>query len=122
MGTSTLGGQKYISLTTLRRSGAKVATPVWFVQRDGCIYVWAMATSGKVKRPRNNPEVSLAPCKLGGEPLGPYLEGVATISEDDSSEGLNKAFRTKYGLVFSLDKALTRLGGKKRIFVEIRLS
>ena len=100
----------------------KVATPVWFVEREGLIYVWTMASSGKVKRLRKNPEVMLAPCKVGGDPIGPYLQGLATLSEDDSSEGLNRAFRTKYGLVFSLDKALTKLGGKKRIFVEIKLS
>jgi PPOX class probable F420-dependent enzyme len=122
MSSPALEGHKYVSLATYRRNGIKVPTPVWFVQRDGRVYVWTMASSGKVKRLRNNPNVALAPCKMGGEPLGPYLEGVATMSEDDSSEGLNKAFRSKYGLLFVLDKVATRLWRRKRIFLEIKLS
>ncbi len=95
---------------------------MWFVHRDGRVYVWTMASSGKVKRLRNNPNVALAPCKMGGDPLGPYLEGVATMSEDDSSKELNDAFRSKYGLLFALDKVVTRLSRKKRVFLEIKLS
>ncbi len=122
MSSTALEGHKYVSLTTYRRSGAKVSTPVWFVQRDSRVYVWTMATSGKVRRLRNNPNVALAPCKVGGEPLGPYLEGVATMSEDDSSEELNKTFRSKYGMLMVLDKVATRLRHRKRVFLEIKLS
>lgn len=122
MSSTALEGHKYVSLTTYRRSGAKVSTPVWFVQRDSRVYVWTMATSGKVRRLRNNPNVALAPCKVGGEPLGPYLEGVATMSEDDSSEELNKTFRLKYGMLMVLDKVATRLRHRKRVFLEIKLS
>lgn len=120
--SSPLEGRKYISLTTYRRDGDKVPTPVSFVQRDGHVYVWTMVTSGKVKRLRNNPNVALAPCKVGGEALGPYVEGVATMSGDDSSEELNGAFRSKYGLLFALDRVVTRLSRKKRVFLEIKLS
>jgi PPOX class probable F420-dependent enzyme len=122
MSSSPLEDQKYISLTTYRRNGAKVPTPVWFVQRDGRVYVWTISTSGKVKRLRNNPNVALAPCRMGGEALGPYVEGVATMSEDDSSEELNQAFRSKYGLLFVVDRIVTRLSRRKRVFLEIKLA
>jgi PPOX class probable F420-dependent enzyme len=122
MSSSPLENQKYISLTTYRRNGLKVPTPVWFVQRDGRVYVWTISTSGKVKRLRNNPNVALAPCKMGGETLGPYVEGVATMSEDDSSEELNKAFGSKYGLLFAVDRIVTRLSRRKRVFLEIKLT
>jgi PPOX class probable F420-dependent enzyme len=121
MSSPPLEGQKYISLTTYRRNGAKVSTPVWFVQRESRVYVWTMATSGKVKRLRNNPSVALAPCKMGGEVLGPHVEGIATISDDDSSEELNKAFRSKYGMPFFLDRIVSRLSRWKRAFLEIKL-
>ena len=34
---STLRGEKYISLATFRKDGREVATPVWFVEGDGCL-------------------------------------------------------------------------------------
>ncbi len=114
-----LEGRKYLSLVTYRRNGLKVSTPVWFVRGDDHIYVWTIKTSGKVKRIRNNPNVAFAPCKLRGDPLGPYAEGMATISLDDSSKGLRSRFRAKYGLQFTLDGLLSRLLSKKRVFLEI---
>jgi PPOX class probable F420-dependent enzyme len=122
MSSQALEGKKYISLTTYRRNGAEVPTPVWFVLRGNNIFVWTISTSGKVKRMRNNPKVAVAPCKMGGEPVGPYVDGVATLSDDDSSQELRKAFSSKYGLIFRLDGAVTRLQKKKRVFVSIALS
>ncbi len=51
---SVVQGQKYISLTTFRKSGKPVATPVWFVEKEGKICVWTQLHSGKMKRLRNN--------------------------------------------------------------------
>ncbi len=119
MGPASLEGQKYMSLVTYRRDGTKVPTPVWFVIGDGNVYVWTIRTSGKVKRIRHNPNVACAPCKFRGDPLGPYFEGVASFSEDDSSKALKDKFRSKYGLAFTLDGVATRLGRKQRIFLEI---
>jgi hypothetical protein len=33
-------GHKYINLTTFRKNGQAVPTPVWFVVRDGRLYVY----------------------------------------------------------------------------------
>src|SRR5580704_11877202 len=55
-------GQKYISLTTFRKSGAAVATPVWFGEQDDKLYVMTRSDSGKYKRIRNNPSRRLATC------------------------------------------------------------
>lgn len=122
MSSQGLEGKKYISLKTYRRSGAEVPTPVWFVLREGRVFAWTISTSGKAKRIRNNPKVAVAPCTMGGEPQGPYVEGVATLSGDDSSPELRRAFRSKYGLMLLLDRAATRLQRKKRVFVSITLS
>jgi len=122
MSSQALEGKKYISLKTYRRNGEEVPTPVWFVQRDGRVFVWTVSTTGKVKRIRNNAKVAVAPCTMRGEPLGPYIEGVATLSDDDSSQELRKAFKSKYGLMLLLDRAMPRLGKKeKRVFVSITL-
>ena len=54
-------GEKYINLETFRKSGAAVATPVWFAEDLGVFYVYSLANAGKVKRIRNNPRVRLMP-------------------------------------------------------------
>jgi len=123
MSLQALEGKKYVSLETYRRNGAGVPTPVWFILQENHVFVWTISTSGKVKRMRNNPHVAVAPCTMRGEPQGPYVEGVATLSDDDSSQELRKAFKSKYGLMLLLDRAVPRLGKKeKRVFVSITLS
>jgi hypothetical protein len=37
----------YVSLTTLRRSGVPVATPVWAAPEGESLIVWTRADSGK---------------------------------------------------------------------------
>jgi Pyridoxamine 5'-phosphate oxidase len=58
--TPTFAG-KYLSLTSFRRDGTGVATPVWFVEADGRLLVETDAGSCKVRRIRRNPQVTLAP-------------------------------------------------------------
>jgi len=35
-----LQNQKYISLTTYRKTGAAVRTPVWFAEENGKLYIF----------------------------------------------------------------------------------
>ena len=61
-----LGDERFVSLTTFRRSGERVSTPVW-VGRDGdALVVTTPQASGKVKRIRNNPRVELCSCSRMG--------------------------------------------------------
>jgi len=122
MSSQGLEGKKYISLATYRRNGDKVPTPVWFILRDNHVFVRTDPISGKVKRIREDPKVAVAPCNMRGEPLGPYVEGVATLSEDDPSEELRKAFRSKYGLTLALSSLWSRLRKAKEISISISLS
>ena len=50
-----LEGESYLSLATFRRDGREVATPVWFAEGDGAVWVFTAGDSGKVKRLRNSP-------------------------------------------------------------------
>jgi PPOX class probable F420-dependent enzyme len=69
---------KYVSITSFRRDGTGVATPVWFVQEGGRLLVQTGASSGKVKRIRRNPRVMIAPCgatgRLRAEPVPAVAE------------------------------------------------
>jgi PPOX class probable F420-dependent enzyme len=57
---------KYLSITSFRRDGSAVATPVWFVQEGRRLLIETEATSGKVKRIRRNSSVLVAPCTATG--------------------------------------------------------
>ena len=69
---------KYLSITSFRRDGTGVATPVWFIQEGGRLLVQTGASSGKVKRIRRNPQVMIAPCgatgRLRAEPVPAVAE------------------------------------------------
>lgn len=94
-----LGKQKYISLTTFRRTGAPVATPVWFVLFEDILYIYSDATAGKVKRIRNNPRVQFAVCTLLGRVKGPSFTGVARFVTDPQEQARAQvALEAKYWL------------------------
>lgn len=96
---AALNRASYISLTTFRKSGAPVATPVWFAERDGVIYVQSGARVGKIKRIRHTPEVTMAPCTVGGKVTGAQVAGRARILQDEQE--IAQAERTlakKYGM------------------------
>jgi PPOX class probable F420-dependent enzyme len=96
-----LGAGAYVSLTTFRRDGTPVATPVW-ASRDGDrLYVWTEAGAGKVKRLRGNPRVLLAPCDARGRLQGTQVEGTAVLLDGAAGvERVRRLHRAKYGLQF----------------------
>ena len=56
-GFSSLSRRKYCLLTTFRRSGDPVPTPVWFGLAGGKLYFHSESSVGKMKRIRNEPRV-----------------------------------------------------------------
>jgi PPOX class probable F420-dependent enzyme len=59
--------ETYVLFTTFRKSGEGVGTPVWIVAlHDGAAGFTTEADSGKVKRIRNNPAVTLQACDMRG--------------------------------------------------------
>ena len=93
-----LGRARTVLLTTVRRNGTPVATPVWVVRDGDELRIWTNPTSGKVKRLRRNPSVTLVPCSTRGEPRGEAVPGTARLLADDELPGLLAAIRSKYGL------------------------
>lgn len=100
-----LGDQSYVSLTTFRKSGDPVSTPVW-VARDGVdLVVTTPRSSGKVKRLRHTSRVELRPCTRTGRVAddAPLHEGRATLDEGTiSGERAGRALAAKYGLQYRL--------------------
>ncbi|HVO62299.1 MAG TPA: PPOX class F420-dependent oxidoreductase [Terriglobales bacterium] len=112
-----LAGQKYLSLTTFRKTGVPVSTPVWFAEDDGKLYLFTNPKSGKVKRIRNNPRVRIAPCTMRGRVTGPEFEAVARIiPSSEAGLGLSR-MKKKYWLM-----RIPFLWSKDSIFIELVLS
>ena len=55
-----LADSKYVLVTTFRKNGTKVATPVWSARDGEELVFWTRADAGKVKRLRNNQAVDTA--------------------------------------------------------------
>jgi PPOX class probable F420-dependent enzyme len=81
-----LEGEQYISLTTLRKHGAAVATPVWFAAQGDRLYLYTDANAGKVKRIRAHPRVTVAPCTAKGDVTGPTIVATARIITDPAEQ------------------------------------
>ncbi len=89
-------GQKYISLTTLRKTGIGVATPVWFGEADGKLYVMTRSDMGKAKRIRNNPQVRVAPCTIRGRVTGAEFAATARILPSEEHGRARQTINRKY--------------------------
>jgi PPOX class probable F420-dependent enzyme len=98
---STLHDERYISLTTFRKNGNTVPTPVWCAQDmwNGILYVETSGNSGKVKRIRYTSKVTVAPCTALGKTTGDVIEGKARIVKDTAEIFRARgALHRKYGL------------------------
>ncbi len=91
-------GQKYISLTTFRKSGVGVPTPVWFGEENDKLYFMTRSTMGKAKRIRNNPRVTVAPCTMRGTVTGPEFSATARMLPSEDGAGARNSINRKYWL------------------------
>jgi len=91
-------GQRYISLATFRKTGVPVYTPVWFAEEDDKLYFMTNSKLGKVKRIRNNSQVKIAPCTMGGKVTGPEFPATARILPAEDAARIRRAINAKYWL------------------------
>ncbi len=97
-----LEGHRYINLTTFRKSGEGVPTPVWFALHGGRLYITTEPESGKMKRIRNNPRVLVAPCNAWGKPKSESVQGLARPVVNEPTGEAEAVFREKYRLWLAL--------------------
>ncbi|AIJ25171.1 PPOX class F420-dependent oxidoreductase [Amycolatopsis methanolica] len=110
-----IAAEKYLLLTTFRKNGTPVPTPVWAAGHDGEIAVWSDRTAGKVKRIRNNPEVTLQGCDFRGrETHGPVVTGKARLLDEAATERVRSAIARKYGVVGQVTMFFSRLRGRQK--------
>ena len=116
---AALAGQQYMNLTTFRRSGEGVVTPVWFAQEGAKLYVMTRPGTGKLKRIRNGARVLVAPATARGEPLGEAAEGRARIMEPAEDAVAKRALDRKYGLLKRLFDLAGRFSRESAVHIEI---
>lgn len=75
---------RFVSVTSFKRDGTGVATPVWAGAEDGRLYALTDAGSAKVRRIRRNPRVLVAPCRPDGRLRAAAVEGRAEIRTDSA--------------------------------------
>jgi hypothetical protein len=107
-----LASSRYLLLTTFRRDGTPVATPVWATGLDGGLGVWTAPQAGKVKRIRRDPAVLVATCDFRGGHPGTAHPGRAELLDAAGVERLLRQLRRKYGLVGRLTLLASRLRGR----------
>ena len=88
--------QKTALLTTYRRNGAPVGTPVHIAVDGDHAFVRTWNTAGKMKRIRTTPTVELAPSTVRGEPTGPAIHARARILAGDEAQRAGRAIAHKY--------------------------
>jgi uncharacterized protein len=88
---------KYINILTYKKNGDGVSTPVWFIHKDNKIYIRTSNQSGKVKRIKNNNNVSYALCNISGKIKEEWHSGVAKI-EPDINKIIFSKITEKYGI------------------------
>lgn len=93
-----IGRSRYVSLTTYRKDGTAVATPVWHVLDRGELIIVSEADAWKVKRIRNNGHVVVTVCGIRGRiaPGAPSAQGTARLLDEAGTEGGRRLLARKY--------------------------
>lgn len=97
---ANLAGEAFLLLTTYRKTGEAVPTPVWFAQEGNRLFITTYARAGKTKRICANPAVTVAPCDQVGNVHGSATAGRAHVLTMDEQSVAIQALRRKYGLLY----------------------
>ncbi|MDQ2744458.1 MAG: PPOX class F420-dependent oxidoreductase [Chloroflexota bacterium] len=89
---------RYINLTTFRRDGRAVSTPVWFAIEGDHLVLWTAASSGKAKRLRHTKRVTVAPCDLRGRVKGPTVAARARLLPASDGSRIERLLNQRYAL------------------------
>ena len=114
-----LAEERFVSLTTFRRSGEAVSTPVWVTRQGDALVVLTPSGSGKVRRLRHDPRVELRPCGRFGQvadgvrPVG----AVAAVREGEQDvaqarAAIRRGYPVESRVVLGIERLAERLRGR----------
>ena len=102
IGTASLAGlakQSTALLTTFKRDGSPVATPVHIAANGDRAVFRTWDKTWKWKRLRRNPRVTLAPCTIGGRPTGPAVPALARLLSGEEARQAARLLGKKYPIL-----------------------
>jgi PPOX class probable F420-dependent enzyme len=122
---SSLADEKFVSLTTWKKSGEKVTSAMWLARDGDALVMWTPADSWKVKRLRRDNRVELTPCGRTGKVDGDAktTHGSAVVDADPAETArVKELIKTKYGFEFHVITFIERIaarGSKNRVVVRV---
>ncbi|MEU0496878.1 PPOX class F420-dependent oxidoreductase [Mycobacterium sp. NPDC006124] len=126
-GLTSLAAEKFVSLTTFKKNGEKVAGAMWLARDGDALVMWTHADSWKVKRLRRDGRVELTPCgRTGKVPDGTTTTTGSAVVDPDPAETsrVERLIKGKYGFEFFaitfIERFLAR-GKKGRVAVRITI-
>lgn len=110
----TLTDEKYVLLTTYRKDGTPVSSPVWIVPLDGGKFGFTTSSgSGKYKRLRHTSRVTVQPSDVRGrlKPDTTSLNATAALVTGAELLDIESRVKQKYGVMTTITKFLGTVGG-----------
>jgi len=112
--------QKTVLLTSYRRDGTPVGTPVNIAVEGTRAFVRTFDSAWKLKRVRNNPAVEIAPSTMRGQPTGPAIRARARLLAGSEAERASQALNKKHPILHGVLVPLVhRLRGNKAVHIEL---
>ena len=109
-----ISDEKYVLLTTFRKDGTPVPTPVWNVDLgENTIGFWTSSGSGKAKRLAHTERVTVQPCDARGKvaPGSSPIEATARLVTGPELDEIRTKVVAKYGFMTKVTKLLGTIGG-----------
>lgn len=100
-----LGNERYVLLTTFRKNGEGVPTPVWCARDGDRLVITTGAESWKVKRIRANNVVAVSECDARGrvrKGVQPLVANASVFTDQPTLSRAESLLRDKYGIQFRL--------------------
>jgi uncharacterized protein len=94
-----LAKKRNVVVTTYKRDGSAVATPVNVVVIGDHAYFRTWSTAGKAKRLRRDSRVAIAPSTARGKPTGPAISATARLLAPDEIPAVRQALAKKYPIL-----------------------
>ncbi|MEO5608501.1 MAG: PPOX class F420-dependent oxidoreductase [Ornithinibacter sp.] len=112
-----LGESDFIQLTTFRKNGAPVPTPVWVVRDGSAISAFTPIGAGKLKRLRHTSRVTVQECSRRGsvEDGTRPIEATASSSTDPADvDRVTSLLAKKYGFQFKVVMLIEKISSRGR--------
>ncbi|MHA1483043.1 MAG: PPOX class F420-dependent oxidoreductase [Candidatus Heimdallarchaeaceae archaeon] len=103
-----LNNQKCINLTTYKKNGEGVSTPIWFARENNDIYIMTDEKTWKAKRMKNNPKVVFVSCSYMGKVRRKFsdlrIHGDAEFLEGEEHNKAEQRIAKKYKFLYLFTK------------------